>query len=169
MTDEQRTEATRQLILDHLAIATPEQRHVYVAYSNYDDNDYGVRFLAQSPELAVGTAIMLFWFLGADYLCRVPADELQSYQKDKLELARLIERRVLEGFYRSGLIAYDPATCIVRPDEYASMGPLQQPIAAQMYTATQGEAYVDLDEAAESYDDGLPEGVAEAVWAIWED
>lgn len=57
MTDEQRTEATRQVILDHLAIATPEQRHVYVAYSNYDDNDYGVRFLAQSSELAAVFAL----------------------------------------------------------------------------------------------------------------
>jgi hypothetical protein len=30
---------------------------VYVACSNYDDNDYGVRFLAQSSELAAVFAL----------------------------------------------------------------------------------------------------------------
>ena len=53
--------------------------------------------------------------------------------------------------------------------EYESMGPLMQPIAPQMYAVARGTDYVDLDEAAEDYDDGLPMDVSSAVWALWDD
>ena len=112
---------------------------------------------------------MMFWFLGADYLARVKPEELRSYQQDKWQLLRLIEQRVVSGFYKGDTIHFDPADSIVRPGEYESMGPLVQPIAPQMYAVARGTDYVDLDEAAEDYDDGLPMDVSSAVWALWDD
>ena len=165
----ERDEAQWKIILDHLESANAEQRHVYVAYSNYDDNDRGIRFLADCPELSTGTAVMMFWFLGADYLARMKPEELRSYQQDKWQLLQLIEQRVVSGFYKGDTIHFDPADSIVRPGEYESMGPLVQPIAPQMYAVARGTDYVDLDEAAEDYDDGLPMDVSSAVWALWDD
>ena len=165
----ERDEAQWKIILDHLENANAEQRHVYVAYSNYDDNERGIRFLADCPELSTGTAVMMFWFLGADYLARMKPEELRSYQQDKWQLLQLIEQRVVSGFYKGDTIHFDPADSIVRPGEYESMGPLVQPIAPQMYAVARGTDYVDLDEAAENYDDGLPMDVSSAVWALWDD
>ena len=131
-----RDEALWKLIRDHLARATPEQRHMYVASSNYDDNERGIRFLADLPDLEQGTAVMLFWLKGADALARLTPTEMASYQEDEWELIKLIEQRVVNGFYRTGTIRFDPANCPLYPGEYASLGPLVHPIAPQMYAIT---------------------------------
>ncbi len=165
----ERDEAQWKIILDHLERANAEQRHVYVAYSNYDGNERGIRFLANRSDLSTGTAVMMFWFLGADYLARVKPEELRSHQQEKWQLLRLIEQRVVSGFYQGDAIHFDPADSIVRPGEYQSLGPLVQPIAPQMYTVAQGTTHVDLDEVAEEYDDGLPLDVSSAVWALWDE
>ena len=119
-----RDEALWTFIRDHLTRATPEQRHMYVASSNYDDNERGIRFLADLPDLEQGTAVMLFWLKGADALARLTPTEMASYQEDAWELIKLIEQRVVNGFYRTGTIRFDPANCPLYPGEYASLGPL---------------------------------------------
>lgn len=164
-----RDEALWTLIRDHLTRATPEQRHMYVASSNYDDNERGIRFLADLPDLAQGTAVMLFWLKGADALARLTPTEMASYQEDAWELIKLIEQRVVNGFYRTGTIRFDPANCPLYPGEYASLGPLVHPIAPQMYAITEGDTYVNVEVIREKYDEGLPEDVAAAVWAQWND
>jgi hypothetical protein len=167
LTDEQREEQAWKLTLDYLAASTPAQKHIYIAQSNYDGNNRGIRYLIDNPALAQGSAIMLYWFLGADGFKRMSPDEIRDYQKDKLALIDLIEQRVASGFYQGEAIAFDPHEGIVPPGEYESLGPLVQPVPPAMYEPTAGEP-VDLDEAAGQYDEGLPESVATAVWALWD-
>ena len=168
---EARKEVDRQarhwgIVRDYLDRASAEQLHVYAAWSNYDGNIPGIRYLADCPRLALGTAVMLFWQLGADYLTRLSGDELQDHQRERLALLRLIERRAVEGFYQPDAIAFDPHTGCESPGEYERLGPPLHAIARCMCEPVRGTLQIDLAEAARRYDQGLAGDVSAALRAL---
>lgn len=155
-----------RLIQDYLDRASAEQLHMYAACSNYDGNGRGIRYLADCPRMALGTAVMLFWLLGADWLTRLRDEELQDHQRERLSLLRLIERRAVDGFYVPDAIAFDPHTGCAGPGECESLGPPVHAIARCMYEPVPGALRVDLAEAAGRYDQGLAGDVAAALRAL---
>ena len=153
-----------QLIQGYLDRASAEQLHVYAASSHHDGNGRGLRYLADCPRMALGTAVMLFWLLGADWLTRLREEELRDDQRERLALLRLIERRAVAGFYQPDAIAFDPRTdCCAIPGENESLGPPLHAIAPCMVEPVRGRLRVDLAEAARRYDEGLAGDVALAL------
>ena len=169
MTDDERSERRHALVSAHLKAACARERHIYVARSNYDDNLPMLRLLADGADLERATALLMFWYLGADYHARLPADRLPDHAQDKEALLRLIESRYADSFYTVDTLYYDPRDTDndLLPDEYASLGPIVRPINALMYEATHGREWVDLDDDA--YDDGLPMHLVEQIEALFDE
>ena len=153
--------AVYDIIHAHLQAASAEQRHVYVAGSNYDDNLPHLQYLAAQTDLDQATAKMMFWCLGGRYLAQF-APEHAQYQSEDALLCRELIARLQQGHYAQGNIYFDPAhDSPVHPSEYNQFADVWG-IPELMYTVVMGTEYVDLDDDA--YDDGLPLDVATAVW-----
>lgn len=155
-----------ELVKNHLVTATPEELHIFAARSNYDGNQNAVRLLIDNPKLDRGTALLLFWYLGADYYARHLAEEVPDFQRPMDDLVRLLEERFISGFYTDGNIYYDPKNSAMPPDEYASIGPIKREIPEIMYLPTEGTQWVDIDN--ENYDDGLPLPIVEKISALYD-
>ena len=76
------------IIHAYLQAASAEQRHVYVAGSNYDDNLPHLQYLAAQSDLDQATAKMMFWCLGGRYLAQFAPDQAQ-YQGEDALLAKM--------------------------------------------------------------------------------
>lgn len=61
MTDEEKEQKEAQLIRDFLTNATPEQRHLFIARSNYDSNYDALNELAADPQLDRASALLMYW------------------------------------------------------------------------------------------------------------
>jgi len=154
------------LTLDHLRNASPRERHLYVARSNYDGNSAGLQLIADDPGTDRATALMMFWALGARYLAQFADDnEVPDWQRQRYTLVRTLESRFLSGFYASG-IYFDPCDGPVPPDDYADL-PLRRSIPEPMYAVVEGQDWVDLDDPG--YDEGLPMSLAEQIWHLFDE
>lgn len=154
----------KQLVLDYLNSASPEQRHIFVARSNYDDNLWAIQHLIDDSLLDSGTALMAFWYLGAAWFVQFADESEASFGKGRYRLVRLIEERYLSGFYVNQNIWYDPMhSGGPTPDEYPDL-PIKRAIHERMLEATKGEVNVDVFDA--DYDDGLPLALAEEIFAL---
>lgn len=154
------------LILDYLRKASPRERHLYVARSNYDDNASALRLIADDPATDRATALMMFWALGARYLAQyADGSEVPDGQRIRYALVRTLESRFLSGFYASG-IYFDPSEGPVPPDDYAEL-PLRSPIPEAMYAVVEGQDWVDLEDPG--YDEGLPAPLARTIWHLFDD
>ncbi len=167
MTDEQREHAVWQLVLDYLATASPEQWHVYAARSNYDGNARGLQWLLDNPALDRGTALLIYWYLGAAWYVQFGSEaEMAPYQRDTFHTLQLIEQRHRDGFWARDAIWFDPAHSEGGgPGDYPDL-PQHRPTPASMLQATAGRDYVDLDP--EGYDEGLPLELAERIFALYD-
>ncbi|SMC29920.1 protein of unknown function [Andreprevotia lacus DSM 23236] len=152
------------LVREYLQQATPEALHVYAARSNYDDNDKGLRLLIDNPKLDRGTALLLFWYLGADYHARRTVEELEGDELAADDLIQLVQARFMGGFYTDSNIFFSPRHSDLRPDDYESDGPIKREIPAIMYLPTDGLTNVDLDDS--NYDEGLPLPVVHRIFAL---
>ncbi|UOO90562.1 DUF4274 domain-containing protein [Vitreoscilla massiliensis] len=149
------------IIHAYLQAASAEQRHVYVAGSNYDDNLPHLQYLAVQSDLDQATAKMMFWCLGGRYQAQFAPDQAQ-YQSEDALLCRELIARLQQGYYAHGNIYFDPAhDSPVHPSEYSNFADVWG-IPELMYAVVMGTEYVDLDDDA--YDDGLPLDIATAVW-----
>jgi hypothetical protein len=154
------------LTLDYLRNASPRERHLYVARSNYDSNSAGLQLIADDPGTDRATALMMFWALGARYLAQFADDnEVPDWQRQRYTLVRTLESRFLSGFYASG-IYFDPCDGPVPPDDYADL-PLRRSIPEPMYAVVEGQDWVDLDDPG--YDEGLPMSLAEQIWHLFDE
>ena len=165
MTDDEKQRETQAMVARHLQQASAAERHIYVARSNYGDNLPHLSWLADQPDLDLATAVMMFWCLGGRWHAGVAADEPQAQQAD-WQLTQLLQQRCAQGFYAQGAIHFDPAQdSPVSPSEYDNL-PVLTPIDARMYQVVPGAEPVDVWD--ESFDDGLPMPVVEALYALWD-
>lgn len=150
-----------EVVDGYLSSATPEQLHFFAAKSNYDGSLKAITALLDNPRLDQGTALLVFWRLGADYLCRFSDGELPESSMEADLLAAKIQLRLLEGFYCARSLAHDPYADCMHPGEYEFIGPAKRTFAAVMYQAIEGAKlkFEDFD----SYHDGLPAAVAAKV------
>lgn len=165
MTDEERTQAIRSIVLSYLQGATPEQWHVYVARSNYDDNAPALRWLIDNPQLDRGTALMIYWYMGAaGYVQFASEDQVKDYEKDTFRLLLLIEQRYADGFYTQGRIWFAP-----EHSEGGGPSETRQPYVRPVSTLMREEVGTELvDIEPEDYDDGLPFEVMEKIEALFD-
>lgn len=154
-----------KLVKNHLENATSEELHIYAARSNYDGNESGIKLLVDNPKLDRATALLLFWYLGADYYARYLAEEVPDFQRPKDKLVRLIEKRYTSNFYTESNIYYDPKNSYLYPDEYSSIGPIKRKIPEIMYLPTDGRVEVDLND--ENYDNGLPLPIVDKIFTLY--
>ncbi|WP_181393989.1 DUF4274 domain-containing protein [Stenotrophomonas sp. HMWF003] len=167
--NEQDYEAAKWALLHaHLVQATPEQRHLYVARSNYGDNQRALAWLADQPDLDRATALMLFWSVGAGSHAQYESlDDVPDYDRDTHQFIGLVQQRFLGGFYADHGIGFDPTRWDgAGPNEH-SADELQR-MPAQMLQAVDGEHHIDpFDEAYdEDYDDGLPMALVEQLYEL---
>ena len=124
MTDEEKEQKEAQLIRDFLTNATPEQRHLFIARSNYDSNYDALNELAADPQLDRASALLMYWSLGAAWYVQYGHDDdVPDYSRQTLALIRLIETRYSAGFYADHGIWFDPMQSEGgRPDDYPDHG-----------------------------------------------
>lgn len=109
MTDDEKEQKEAQLVRDFLANATPEQRHLFIARSNYDCNYDALNELAADPQLDRASALLMYWSLGAAWYVQYGHDDdVPDYSRHSLALIRLIETRYSAGFYADHGIWFDP-------------------------------------------------------------
>lgn len=156
----------RALVQAYLAGASPAAWHVFAARSNYDGNLQALQWLVDQPTLDRGTALLIYWYLGAGWHVQFTSAE-QALSPETFKLLRLIEERFAAGFYIAGNIWFDPHTSEGgRPDDYPNV-PVVRPVPVIMLAPVNGSEFVDLDP--EGFDDGLPMDVAVALYALFED
>ncbi len=164
--DDDIDEQAWQLLIAHLQEATPQQRHLFAARSNYDDNHDALQWLADDPRTEHATALLMYWSLGAEFHTQYATDdEVPGWARSSHRLIRQIEERCLTGFYASGTLYFDPRHGPVPPGDYADVEQ-KRPIPPAMLAAVMGNEEVDLDD--EHYDEGLPMAVADAIWALYQ-
>ncbi|MEG2804674.1 DUF4274 domain-containing protein [Stenotrophomonas sp.] len=168
MNEQDYSAATWRLLHDHLVQATPEQRHLYVARSNYGDNGRALAWLADQPDLDRATALMLFWSVGAGWHAQYETiDAVPEYARDTHQLIARVQQRYLAGFYADHGIAFDPGHWDgAGPHEHAPEELQRMP--PQMLQAVDGDLAIDpFDEAySEDYDDGLPMALVEQLYEL---
>lgn len=167
--NEQDYDAAKWALLHaHLLQATPEQRHLYVARSNYSDNQRALAWLADQPDLDRATALMLFWSVGAGWHAQYDTlDAVPDYKRDAHAFIGLVQQRYLDGFYADHGIGFDP-------DAWDGAGPREHSadelrrVPTQMLQAVDGEHQIDpFDDAYdEDYDDGLPMALVEQLYEL---
>jgi len=167
--DDQENDALEQkvhaLVLDYLSSASPEQRHIFVARSNYDDNLWALQYLIDDPQLECATTLMAFWCLGAAWYVQFEDESEVPFGQEKYRLVRLIEERYLSGFYTNQNIWYSPMhSDLCRPDDYPDV-PVKRVIPERMREPVGGE--IDVDMFDSDYDDGLPLELAEEIFSFY--
>lgn len=167
MTSDNDIETRVQAIVQaYLADASPAAWHVFAARSNYDGNLQALRWLVDQPTLDRGTALLIYWYLGAGWHVQFTSAE-QALSPETFLLLRLIEERYAAGFYNTGHIWFDPHTSEGgRPDDYPKVA-VVRPVPTIMLEPVNGSEFVELDP--EGFDDGLPMAVAVAIYALFED
>lgn len=163
------------LVLEYLKNATPAQQLYFVHRSNYDDNRRCLRWLVDQPQTDRAVILAIYWNLGADYFCQFASEadfEPDDYRLETWRFTRLIEQRYTSGFYPNASIYFNPYdTQGAYPGEYTGIE-RRYTTPPQMLETVQGAEYVDVDgetDAFDGYDDGLPEAVAEAMFALYDD
>ncbi len=168
MNEQDYAAATWVLLHAHLAQATPEQRHIYVARSNYDDNEPALAWLADQPDLDRATALMMYWQLGAGWHMQfADLDAVPDYARSTHQLIHRVQQRFLEGFYADHGLRFDPYQWDGAGPREHSAAELQRAVP-QMLQAIEGPHTVDpFDQSyAEDYDDGLPIALVETLFAL---
>ncbi|CAN7559812.1 DUF4274 domain-containing protein [Acidovorax sp. LjRoot66] len=156
------------LVHAYLADASPAAWHVFAARSNYDGNKQALRWLLDQPTLDRGTALLIYWYLGAAWHVQFTSAD-QALSPETFTLLRLIEERYAEGFYQAGNIWFDPHTSEGgRPDDYPKV-PVVRPVPAIMLEPVNGSELVEVSEDPEGFDEGLPLSVAVALYALFEE
>jgi hypothetical protein len=159
------TEARRWQIIDrYLSTASSVALHAYVANSNFDCTRRAIRLLVDSPRLDFGTAVLLFWKLGADYLIRLDPSNIPEINRDDNDLTLLIEQRCVARFYSVAQISIDPFELPMRPGEYESVGPVAREAASCMYEKIVGST--SQVDAVNCFDDGLPDHILVELNAV---
>lgn len=172
MDDHPHHDAQWALLGPYLANATPEQRHRFVARSNYDGNHHALAWLAAQPDLDQATALMMYWSLGAAWFVQyADAAAVRDHERDTHDLLRSIEQRYLHGFYADHGLSFDPWHWEgAGPGDYLEL-PVRTPVPPAMLLAVEGTIHVDpFDEVGDAhYDEGVPLALAGELQAACDD
>ena len=167
MDDLEREKRIEQLEFAYLEKASPEQLHIYAARSNYDGNAKPVRWLIDNPALDRGTALLLYWYLGAAYYAEfVSQDEVRGFQRDSFRLVLLLERRILDGFYTESRIRFDPMQSEGGGPREMRPSKVKRPVPEQLLLPSPGK---QVDVHSEDYDEGIPLALAEQISALFDE
>lgn len=71
--EDTRDERAHQIIIAHLAQASPAGQFCFVQRSNYGGNARVLRWLADRPETDRAAILAMYWNLGADWLMQFAA------------------------------------------------------------------------------------------------
>lgn len=168
--EDARDERAHQIIVAHLAQASPAEQFCFVQRSNYDDNARALRWLADRPETDRAAILAMYWNLGADWLMQFAAEaDVPDYERASWQFCRLLEARYTSGFYPHAAVYFNPyETDGAYPFEYDNITRQRETPPAMLETIA-GEQHVDVDADFPDYDEGLPLAVAEAVWALYDE
>ena len=155
------------LIRAHLESATPEHWHIYAARSSYDGNLEHLAWLVEQPTLDRGTALLIYWWLGAAWDVQY-AREADAISPELYRVLRRIET-LYPQHYTNAEFWFDPEHSIGGgPHDYPDL-PVVKPIPDKMLLAVSGSCIVDVEEDPEGWDEGLPGEVVDALWALDDD
>ena len=80
--EDARDERAHQIIVAHLAQASPAEQLCFVQRSNYDDNARALRWLADRSETDRAAILAMYWNLGADWLMQFAAGaDVPDYER----------------------------------------------------------------------------------------
>ena len=115
------------LIRAHLESATPEHWHIYAARSSYDGNLEHLAWLVEQPTLDRGTALLIYWWLGAAWDVQY-AREADAISPELYRVLRRIET-LYPQHYTNAEFWFDPEHSIGGgPHAYRAVGTGVSPI-----------------------------------------
>ena len=80
--EDTRDEHTHQIIIAHLAQASPAGQFCFVQRSNYGGNARVLRWLADRSETDRAAILAMYWNLGADWLMQFAAEaDVPDYER----------------------------------------------------------------------------------------
>ncbi|MBN1462394.1 MAG: DUF4274 domain-containing protein [Paludibacteraceae bacterium] len=127
----------------------PIEKHQLLLHWNFDDGIEPFNYFVESKDTDLGTIVLLYWMLGAGFLCE--ESELRDYEKEFYELIKKIEENVKVDFYENQNISVDPKN--VDGTDYLDeciCDELLNKIPKELTRATPGELVERADLAAES-------------------
>jgi len=155
------------ILQEHFTTTTPWEWHIYADGSNYSDNQQGLKWLLDQPQLELATALTIYWNLGAAWYVAYETAE-QALNPETFELLRLIEDRVGRGFYQGRSLWFDPMQSeSATPNDYPDQ-PVNRPIPAAMLQVVDGTEYYDRDLVQGDYEEGLPPVVAQRIYDLFD-
>lgn len=105
--DAEATRAAYEALLSQ--IESPEELHAYAGGFNWDCGCGGMRDVIRHPLCDMGTALMIYWHAGAGWFLQyADRSEVRDHEIEQLELIEEIERRALDGRYRTATQPFDP-------------------------------------------------------------
>jgi hypothetical protein len=165
--DAEREKKIEQLVLSYLKKASPEELHIYVARSNYDGNTESVKWLINNAALDRGTALLLYWYLGAAYYSEFASErEVPEFQRSKFHNVLLLEQRIIDGFYSGSSIYCDPEKSEGGGPKEMRKSKIKRPISQLLLSPSPGE-HVNID--SDGYEEGIPIFLAEKISALFDE
>lgn len=124
------------------SVLSPAERHQFVHHYNYDDGIMPLREVAESTDTDRGTALLLYWMLQPGFF--VDHDP-QEHEQEQFDLIRMVEGKLLNGFYTDSEIGFEPDTWIAEYTEATTSA-----IDSRLRDASPGLAF-DAESLEPSY------------------
>jgi len=86
----------------------PWALHERASRHNWDDGDWYLCEMIDSPTCDLGTALLIFWLSGAGFLQQWQPKDVPPLHREFVRLVQDIERRVVAGKFPRGWVFYDP-------------------------------------------------------------
>jgi hypothetical protein len=88
-----------------------EELHFFAEHYNWDGDVKPIRRLIKNPNVDGGTLLYLYWYACPEdyYLFHKDAKDVErGYERDVFNVIREIERRIVDGDFRTASVPFDP-------------------------------------------------------------
>ncbi|MES2569998.1 MAG: DUF4274 domain-containing protein [Verrucomicrobiota bacterium] len=97
-------------------IETPEELVYSAIVKIWSFEDESIWFILDHPICDYGIALRIYWMCQPDFFYRLieKGEELEEDEKQKWEMIKQIEARLLSGYYKQKNVAFDPSDAVGR-------------------------------------------------------
>ena len=98
-----------QLLLKRISTYSPEIWHKIALAWNWDNGITPLTWTISQPTCDKGTALLIYWRSGPGYMAKYKTrNDVPEYEQTLYDLIAEIERKYVNGFYKTEAFAFDP-------------------------------------------------------------
>lgn len=147
---------------NYLETASSVEIHKSLINSNWDCNRYLLKFLLENPNVDKATILIAYWMSGPGWLKQYKnSDECVSHAREGYDFMQRLEKKYINGFYKTNNIEMDPSNDQGDFDwtaEYSDIETFVE-IPPLMYEKLSGKTI----ENPKDYIEGLPKDVYKQI------